>query len=141
MLARFCKKKRLGVVSNFFIPFLPAQYLEFFGLAQYFDFILDSADFGFKKPDPRIFSRALELAGLTIQQADRVLFIGDRLALDFFPAKALGMQSLHFNRSRDRPSTAVSQPGVTAIYHWDELLASPAYKGSAGIILDQFLPA
>ena len=33
MLERFCKRKRLGVVSNFFIPFLPAQYLESFRLA------------------------------------------------------------------------------------------------------------
>ncbi len=61
MLSRWQHCKRLGVVSNFHVPGLPAQYLESFGLRGHFDFVLDSAAFGFKKPDPRIFHQALSL--------------------------------------------------------------------------------
>jgi HAD superfamily hydrolase (TIGR01549 family) len=120
MLARWRDRKRLGVVSNFYVPFEPSRYLESFGLQDHFDFILDSAAFGFKKPDPRIFCRSLTLAGLGLKDASRVLFIGDRLELDIYPARALGMQTLHFNRSSTRPEIAPSPAHVAAIYDWRE---------------------
>jgi HAD superfamily hydrolase (TIGR01509 family) len=113
-------RKRLGVVSNFHVPGLPALYLESFGLRGYFDFILDSAEFGFKKPDPRVFRRALSLAGLSAEDADKVLFIGDRLELDVYPARAMGMQVLHFNRSKSRPGIEASPADIPAIYDWNE---------------------
>jgi HAD superfamily hydrolase (TIGR01509 family) len=125
MLAHCHRRKRLCVVSNFFVPHLPAQFLESFGLRRYFDFILDSAAFGFKKPDPRIFYRALELARLTPQHAERVLFVGDRLDLDIYPAKALGMQALYFNRRRSRPAVDPSPAAVPAIYDWKDFRLSP----------------
>lgn len=120
MLNRWRGRKRLGVVSNFYVPELPAQYLQGFGLLEGFDFVLDSAAFGFKKPDPRIFHQALSLAGLSPGEASKVLFIGDRLELDVYPSKASGMQTLHFNRSRSRPGIAPSPAGVAAIYDWTE---------------------
>lgn len=120
MLNRWRGRKRLGVVSNFYVPGLPAQYLQSFGLLDRFDFVLDSAAFGFKKPDPRIFYQALSLAGLSPAEAAKVLFVGDRLELDVYPGKALGMQTLHFNRSRSRPGIVPSPAGVAAIYDWTE---------------------
>ena len=120
MLTRWRHRRRLGVVSNFHVPGLPAQFLESFGLREHFDFVLDSAAFGFKKPEPRIFERALSLAGLNPKDAARVLFIGDRLELDVYPAQALGMQALHFNRSRSRPAVAPSPAEVGVIYDWND---------------------
>jgi HAD superfamily hydrolase (TIGR01549 family) len=120
MLMHWRDRKRLGVVSNFYAPGLPAQYLESFGLRGHFDFILDSAAFGFKKPDSRIFHQALALAGLSPSDGGNVLFIGDRLELDVYPARAVGMQTLHFNRSRMRQSIEPSPTDVVAIYDWKE---------------------
>jgi hypothetical protein len=76
-------------------------------------------------PDSRIFQRALSLAGIDPKDAAKVLFIGDRLELDVYPAKASGMQTLHFNRSKSRPGITPSPPDVTSIYDWDEFDGSP----------------
>jgi HAD superfamily hydrolase (TIGR01549 family) len=108
---RMDAKYRLGVVSNFSVANLPAQYLESFGLRNHFDFVLDSAAFGYKKPDPRIFYQALALAGLSSDEAGRVLFIGDHPDRDIYPARGLGMQTMHFNRGRTRPSVPPSPAG------------------------------
>jgi HAD superfamily hydrolase (TIGR01549 family) len=124
MLTHWRDRKRLGVVSNFYAPGLPAQYLESFGLRGYFDFILDSAAFGFKKPDSRIFHQALALAGLSPSDGGNVLFIGDRLELDVYPARAVGMRTLHFNRSRTRQGIEPSPADVVAIYDWNEFAES-----------------
>lgn len=126
MLNRWRDRKRLGVVSNFHVPGLPAQYLESFGLRKHFDFVLDSAAFGFKKPDPRIFHQALFLAGLKPGDVSKVLFIGDWVDLDIYPARTLGMQTIHFNRGRSRPAIGPSPAGVAAIYDWNEFEESAA---------------
>lgn len=133
MLNRWRGRKRIGVVSNFYVPELPAQYLRSFGLLDRFDFVLDSAAFGFKKPDSRIFYQALSLAGLSPGEASKVLFIGDRLELDVYPGKALGMQTLHFNRSRSRSGITLSPAGVAAIYDWTEFDASIPRTPSASL--------
>jgi HAD superfamily hydrolase (TIGR01509 family) len=120
MLNSWRDRKRLGVVSNFHVAGFPDQFLESFGLREHFDFVLDSAAVGFKKPDSRIFQRALSLAGLDPKDAAKVLFVGDRLELDVYPAKASGMQTLHFNRCRSRPAIPPSPPDVAVIYDWNE---------------------
>lgn len=120
MLAHWSGRKRLGVVSNFFLPHYPARYLERFGFAGRFEFILDSAAFGYKKPHPAIFSQALHLAGLNPGQAQRVLFIGDRPDLDILPAQACGLQVLHFDRAHTRPCSPATPPGVRSIRDWGE---------------------
>jgi FMN phosphatase YigB (HAD superfamily) len=63
---------------------------------------------------------ALKLAKLSPQQANRVLFIGDRLDLDIHPSKELGMNVIHFNRSRIRPSVTSAQGEIKTIYDWSE---------------------
>lgn len=120
MLAHWSGRKRLGVVSNFFLPHYPAQYLKRFGFADRFEFILDSAAFGYKKPHPAIFSQALQLAGLNPEQAPRVLFIGDRPDLDILPAQACGLKVLHFDRAQTRPNSPATPPGIRSIRDWSE---------------------
>ncbi|MEZ5413501.1 MAG: HAD family hydrolase [Opitutaceae bacterium] len=113
-------RKQLGVISNFFLPKLPALYIQEFGLAEHFRFILDSAAFGMKKPHPDIFHHALELAGLTQSESSRVLMIGDRLDLDIHAPAQLGFQVLHLNRRATRPNTADTPEGIPRIYAWNE---------------------
>ncbi len=112
MLEAWQGRARLGVVSNFFLPGLPETYLEQFGLARYFDFILDSADFGHKKPGTDIFHEALRRG--RVSQPDRVLVVGDHLRNDVEAPSSLGMRALHFNRSGPRAE------GAATIAAWAE---------------------
>ena len=120
MLAYWSARKPAGVVSNFFLPDRPAQYLERFGLRPHFRFVIDSARLGYRKPHHRIFHHALAQAGLTPADAHRVLYIGDRNDLDIHPARQLGMQVMHFNRSRSRRGVDSTPEGVAAIHDWEE---------------------
>jgi len=108
------------VISNFFLPHFPARYFRHFKLDQHFKFVLDSAAFGFKKPHPAIFKEAMRLARLELKDASRVLFIGDRLDSDILPARELGMQVLHFNRTKTRPGVESTPPGIPVIYDWSD---------------------
>ncbi len=118
MLAYWSSRKPAGVVSNFFLPQRPERYLERFGLRSHFRFVVDSAHFGFRKPDHRIFYHALAQAGLSAADAHRVLYVGDRNDLDVRPARQLGMRVLHFNRHRSRQCVEPTLDGVAAIHDW-----------------------
>jgi HAD superfamily hydrolase (TIGR01509 family) len=117
MLAHWAGQRRLAVISNFHVAGYPRRYLERFGIAHHFEFILDSAAFGYRKPGPRIFEEALHRANCPPQ---RVVFIGDRLDLDIEPAHSLGMSTLHFNRGATRPNVAETPAHFRFIRHWHE---------------------
>lgn len=120
MLAYWSARKPTGVVSNFFLPRRPESYLERFGMRSHFRFVVDSAGFGYRKPDHRIFHHAFAQAGLSAADAHRVLYIGDRNDLDVRPARQLGMRVLHFNRSRHRRGAEATIDGVAAIHDWTD---------------------
>ena len=65
--------------------------LKDWGIREYFDVIIASAEIGYAKPDKRIFGKAFELAGCS---AEKSVMIGDRLDNDIIPAKALGMKTV-----------------------------------------------
>lgn len=93
------------VVSNW-SPTLPA-FLRFHGLYDLFDGVAFSAEDGIRKPDERIFVRALRLAKV---EAGEAIFIGDSRENDIVPAIALGMAAIHFDprrrcESRDAETT------------------------------------
>lgn len=109
---------QLGVVSNFFLEDWPARVLEEFGLGHYFEFVVNSAEVGIKKPGKEIYRVALEKAGRP--DVEQVLFVGDNLRNDVLSPRALGMAGLYFDRSQDRPISAQVLPeGIEAIKGWD----------------------
>jgi HAD superfamily hydrolase (TIGR01549 family) len=61
-----------------------------YGLHDYFEYILDSGAEGVAKPDPEIFTRALDRCGVA---AESVLHIGDNPTADVRGAMGVGMQS------------------------------------------------
>jgi putative hydrolase of the HAD superfamily len=61
-----------------------------FGLAKYFDVIIDSHIVGVAKPDPRIFQIALERLGVG---PDEVKFTGDIYSVDVVGARAAGIEA------------------------------------------------
>ena len=76
----------LGIIANHGID--TAQRL---GIAQYLDLNVTSEEMGFRKPDPRMFTTALERAGCAPGDA---VMVGDRLDNDIAPAKRLGMKTI-----------------------------------------------
>jgi putative hydrolase of the HAD superfamily len=120
MLEYWVARRKLAVVANSFLPGLPERYLQRFGLARFFRFFLDSASFGFKKPNPLIGMEALSQAGLGPCDGAQVLAVGDRHDLDVAAALDLGMHVVHFNRQRLRPGAAPTPAGIPVIYDWSE---------------------
>lgn len=61
------------------------------------DGVIYSGEDGIHKPDPRIYRRALDIAGLA---PESVIFIGDNPEWDVTAPRTLGMRSIHFDPRR-----------------------------------------
>jgi len=84
---------RLVCVSNWDISL--TDVLERCGLGDSLDGVVTSAGSGSRKPDPVIFSQALELAGCTASEA---VHVGDTLDEDVAGAQAAGIRGLLLDR-------------------------------------------
>jgi putative hydrolase of the HAD superfamily len=78
-----------GVISN--SNGSARRILQSLGLARYLDFVLDSAEVGVEKPDPRIFRLALERAGVRPPEA---VYVGDLYSVDVLGARGVGMPAI-----------------------------------------------
>jgi putative hydrolase of the HAD superfamily len=85
--------RRLVICSNWDwdLPELMAEL----GLADLVDGVVTSARAGSRKPHPRIYAAALELAGATVTEA---IFVGDSWGPDVEGPLALGMRAVHVAR-------------------------------------------
>ncbi len=86
LLRKLRRRYRLGVVSNFYGNL--AAVCGDAGIRAHFTTLVDSGRVGCEKPDPRIFSRALEELEIHGSQA---VFVGDSLRRDMAGARAVGM--------------------------------------------------
>jgi len=87
---------KTGIISN--CPFsgdVMREDLELHGLTPYFDFIISSADYGFRKPHPRIFRIGLRKMRL---EAHEVWFVGDNFDCDITGAAGSGLIPVWYNR-------------------------------------------
>jgi putative hydrolase of the HAD superfamily len=81
----------LGIVSNGQRVFSELE-LRQLGLYGYFRFVIFSSDFGYKKPDSRIFLAGASQLNLRPEQ---ILYIGDSFENDISPSRGLGMKAMH----------------------------------------------
>ena len=90
-------KYKLHIITN---GFEEVQYrkLRNSGIAEYFHEVIDSERAGVKKPHPDIFNMALRLTGADPTSS---VMIGDSLEADIIGARAVGLQTLHFNAHKD----------------------------------------
>lgn len=88
-LAGLHGKYKLGIIANQSPG--TADRMKRYGLSQYLDLIIASAEEGLEKPDLRIFELALRRAGCSPEHA---VMIGDRLDNDIAPAKQLGLKTI-----------------------------------------------
>jgi putative hydrolase of the HAD superfamily len=95
---------RLVVVSNWDCS-LP-DWLGPTGLLDLVDGVVTSADAGAAKPDPAVFRKALELAGV---DGTGAVHVGDSLDNDVAGARALGLRAILVQRQGEPP------PGVESV--------------------------
>jgi putative hydrolase of the HAD superfamily len=86
------------------------------GLAEYFRFVMSSADYGLRKPHPSLFRTALARLGLP---AEKVLFVGDSFANDVVGASGVGMRTAWYNPTGAAPGEGRAD---FVLKHWDEFV-------------------
>ena len=88
------------------------------GLAGYFDPIIISGDFGYRKPDPRLFETALTAMDMGPPE---VLFVGNDMYRDVHGAQKLGMKTIFFKSNQGVQEKEGVKPDYV-IYDFPELL-------------------
>ncbi len=90
-------KYRLHIITNGFQE-IQEKKLKNASILGYFNQVVNSEMAGVKKPNPKIFELALQMARVT---PDRCLMIGDSIEADILGAQAAGFKTLHFNALND----------------------------------------
>jgi len=93
---------KLGLVSDAQWVFTKAE-LEMTGLVPFFDVIVVSSNYGYRKPDPSLFNHAL--ATLAIYPAEAV-YVGDTIERDICGAQRAGVLPILLNRGRQSPQAS-----------------------------------
>ena len=83
----------LHIITNGFDE-IQSLKLEKSGIRKYFNRIITSESIGVKKPNPKIFSHALEI---TSALPDESIMIGDNIEADILGAMNVGIQAIHCN--------------------------------------------
>ena len=102
---------RLAVISNIISRRLVVVKLAEYGIARYFDPILTSSNFGWRKPNERIFLECARLVGLPPANC---AYVGDTISRDVIGARRAGfglaIQIKSFLTGRADKDTDVEQP-------------------------------
>lgn len=101
---------RLALLTNG-APAIQRRKLASSGFADYFELVVVSGDLGVGKPDPSVFTYALDRLGST---ADHVVMIGNSLSADVAGAQGVGINAIWLNRSGEPESTEVVPDQVVA---------------------------
>jgi putative hydrolase of the HAD superfamily len=110
-------KYHLAVISDGQTPFA-APELNAVGLSSFFDPLIVSGYFGYRKPDKRLFSAALNDMKMTPSE---VLFVGNDMYRDIFGAQNLGMKAVFFKSNQGAQEKEGVKPDYI-IYRFPELL-------------------
>ena len=115
-LKRLKKKYRLAAVSDGQSAWATAE-LNAVGLLDFFDPLIVSGDYGYRKPDHRLFKKALKKINMS---ADEVIFIGNDLYRDVYGANLAGMKSVFFESNQGDHSFDKACPDYV-IHTFEEL--------------------
>ena len=91
LLEKLQKNYKLHIITNGFRE-VQHKKIKASGIYDYFEHIIDSESVDVKKPNPKIFNHALELANVAPENS---VMIGDSLEADIQGAMALNMQVIH----------------------------------------------
>lgn len=118
-IRRLARTHRLGVVSDIWCRSKPLKEdLARSGVADLFEVVVFSSDYGVNKPSPLLFSRALGHFGV---DASRAVFVGDSLRRDVAGAKAAGLATVWINDGGGTVDGSLARPDKV-VSHLRELL-------------------
>ena len=80
------------------------------GLLKYFNPVIVSGDYGYRKPDSRLFQKALDALQARPEQA---IFIGNDLYQDIFGAQQVGMKAIFLSSNQGNTSYQTISPDYT----------------------------
>lgn len=110
------EKYKLHIITNGFDQ-VQARKIKNSGMESYFQTVTNSEVAGVKKPNPKIFNYALQLAQVKVQDT---VMIGDNLLADIEGAQHIGMDVIYYNEHhRSVPDTL---PQVTTLLDIKSLL-------------------
>jgi FMN phosphatase YigB (HAD superfamily) len=92
VLAKLSQKYPLVMVSNFYGNI--QNVLKDFGIAHYFQAVVESAVVGVRKPDPQIYQLGIDSLGFLPEEC---VVIGDSYSKDIVPSNTLGCKALWLN--------------------------------------------
>lgn len=120
VLEKLRKNYEMVLVSNFYGNI--RTVLKEFGLDVFFKDIVESAEVGIRKPDPRIFEMGVQRLGL---RPDEVVVVGDSFRKDVVPAKEAGCHAVWLKGEPWKQEAVDETVPDRIIYSLKELL-SPA---------------
>ena len=103
---------RLGMISNASDDDNTQALIDKARLRPYFEYVISSARFGMRKPDPGIFRAALAHFGASPEVA---VMVGDNYEADIAGARAVGMQGIWITGRAAGPLPAQSQVQADAV--------------------------
>jgi HAD superfamily hydrolase (TIGR01549 family) len=107
----------MGVVSNSsFSGEILRDELDKFDLSRFFAFIISSADYGLRKPNPRIMTLAAKKLGLP---AKDIWFVGDKIDIDVAGALQAELHPVWYNPQREPLPAGYSCDQVNS---WEQFL-------------------
>jgi putative hydrolase of the HAD superfamily len=116
ILAQVKTRHRLAVVSDgqsvYALPELRAA-----GLADYFASVIISGDYGYRKPDPRLFQAALSKLQVCPEEA---IFVGNDRFRDIHGARQVGMKTILFCPNGNPGGSPETEPDYI-LYQYAEL--------------------
>ncbi len=118
VLQTLSKKFRLGLLSDSQEVYIKPE-LQFVSLDSFFDSVVISSQYGYRKPDPRLFQQALKEMGL--RTSDNVLYIGDNWGRDIVGASKAGIQPVWIQRNGEQVNVPHDQ-SIPVISDLRELL-------------------
>ena len=121
-LQQLQKRYTLAIVSDAQTAYAVPE-LNAVGLAALFDPIIVSGDYGYRKPDLRLFQTALSRMKL---EPSEVLFVGNDLYRDVHGPQKLGIKTVFFQSGEMPQDKSAAKPDYI-IYSFPELLNAIRY--------------
>jgi putative hydrolase of the HAD superfamily len=96
----------IGIVTDAQSAWARAE-LNQVGILDYFDPIIVSGDYGYRKPDQRLFDLAIDALGAP---AENTMYVGNDMYRDIYGARQAGMQTLMFDSDQGTKEYEGCQP-------------------------------
>ncbi|MHB8909951.1 MAG: HAD family hydrolase [Syntrophales bacterium] len=126
VLDELCPVYQLAIVSDA-QPGYALPEMKAVGLGSYFDPVIISAQFGYRKPDRRLMEKALGIMKLLPAE---VLFVGNDMYRDIYGAGRLGIKTIFIDSNQGDKSHETTTPDYVAHRFADVLKGVAALAGS-----------